>query len=100
MDTTHRIPFRVLLGLATAFGVSSTFQAYWLGRVSGSSEPMHVHLFVLNSVYWYVPALLAPLIIKLATRYRIGRVPWYVFLGIHVTGALSYSVIHTAAMLG
>ena len=100
MDSPRRIPFAVLLVIATAFGVSSTIQAYWLARVSGFNEPMHVDLFLLNTVYWYVPALLAPVIIGFATRYRIGRVRWYSLIAIHVTGALIYSVVHTTAMLG
>jgi hypothetical protein len=89
----------LLLGIATVFGVSSTIQAYWLARVSGVNEPMRIHLFILNIVYWYVPALLAPIIINLATRYQVGRTRWHVPLLIHVAGALSYSLIHTAAML-
>jgi signal transduction histidine kinase len=103
MDSRFRLPLPLVFGIATAFGVSSTIQAYWLARVSGVAEPMHLHLFhlfLLNTVYWYVPALLAPLIITLATRYQVGRAPWYAFVPIHVTGALAYSVVHTAAMLG
>jgi signal transduction histidine kinase len=98
MDSPRRIPMPLLLGIATAFGVSSTIQAYWLSRVAGLDEPMGVHLFVLNSVYWYVPALLAPTIIRFATRYRVGRAPCYALVAIHATGALAYSLVHTAAM--
>ena len=100
MTTRGRISFPVLLGIATVFGVSSTIQAYWLSRVSGNNEPMRVHLLVLNLVYWYVPALLAPVIVKLATQYQIRRGRWTTFAAVHVTGALAYSLIHTAAMLG
>jgi len=103
MDARCRLPLPLVFGIATVFGVSSTIQAYWLGRVSGVVEPMHLHLFhlfLLNTVYWYVPALLAPLIITLATRYQVGRAPWYAFVPIHIAGALTYSVVHTAAMLG
>jgi len=100
MPTRGRISFPVLLGIATAFGVSSTLQAYWLSRVSGDNEPMRVHLLVLNMVYWYVPALLAPVIMKLATRYQIRRTSLTKFAAVHLTGALAYSLIHTAAMLG
>jgi two-component system LytT family sensor kinase len=100
MPTRARISFPVLLGIATAFGVSSTIQAYWLSRVSGDHEPMRFHLLVLNLVYWYVPALLAPVIVNLATRYQIRRGNLTPFALVHVTGALAYSLIHTAAMLG
>src|SRR5262245_7842568 len=100
MPTRGRISFPVLLGIATVFGVSSTLQAYWLSRVSGEHEPMRVHLLILNMVYWYVPALLAPVIMKLATRYQIRRTSLTKFAAVHLTGALAYSLIHTAAMLG
>lgn len=100
MTTRARISFPVLLGIATAFGVSSTIQAYWLSRVSGDNEPMRFHLLVLNLVYWYVPALLAPVIVNFATRYQIRRGSLTRFAVVHVTGALAYSLIHTAAMLG
>ena len=95
-----RISFPVLLGIATVFGVSSTFQAYWLSRVNGDAEPMLVHLLALNLVYWYVPALLAPVIMRLATRYPIRRGGLLVFALVHISGALAYSLVHTAAMLG
>ena len=61
---------------------------------------MRLHLLVLNLVYWYVPALLAPVIIKLATKYQIAGAVSTTFAAVHVTGALAYSLIHTAAMLG
>jgi len=100
MPTRARISFPVLLGIATVFGVSSTVQAYWLSRVSGDHEPMRFQLLVLNLVYWYVPALLAPVIVNLATRYQIRRGNLARFALVHVSGALTYSLIHTAAMLG
>jgi two-component system, LytTR family, sensor kinase len=100
MTTRGRISFPVLLGIATVFGVSSTIQAYWLSRVTGNNEPMRVHLLVLNLVYWYVPALLAPVIVKLATKYQIRRGRLTTFAMVHLSGALAYSLIHTAAMLG
>ena len=100
MNPKGRISLSVLIGIATVFGVSSTIQAFWLARVSGVDEPMRLHLFILNMVYWYVPALLAPVIMALATRFQIGRSRWPVSLIVHLNGALSYSVIHTAAMLG
>jgi two-component system LytT family sensor kinase len=99
MTSRGRISFPVLLGIATAFGVSSTIQAYFLFEVLGRYEPLRNHL-VLNLVYWYVPALFAPLIVSLATRYQIRRGRLMVFALVHVTGALAYSLVHTAAMVG
>jgi two-component system, LytTR family, sensor kinase len=91
----------VLLAIATVFGVSSSVQSYLLSVVTeGKSPDMIGHVFLLNIVYWYVPAVLAPFIMALATRYQIGRGRSYVSVVVHVTGALTYSVIHTAAMFG
>jgi signal transduction histidine kinase len=91
----------VLLAIATVFGVSSSVQSYFLSVVTeGKSPDMIGHIFLLNIVYWYVPAVLAPFIMALATRYQIGRGRSYVSVLVHVTGALTYSVLHTAAMFG
>jgi signal transduction histidine kinase len=90
----------LLLAIATAFGVSSTVQAYFLGALRGEAPRMVGHLFVLNMVYWYVPALLAPVIMALALRVQPGRVSWLIAIVVHIGGALTYALLHTAAMLG
>lgn len=94
------IPIPLLLGTATLFGVSSTIQAYWLARVSGDPQPTIVPLFVLNTVYWWVPALLAPFIIGLAVRYQVTRDRWPLTVLVHGAGALTYSFIHSACLFG
>ena len=97
------IPAPLLFVIATAFGISSTFQAYWLDRLSPHTHPMQnaaLHLLALNLVYWYIPALLAPAIMAFALRYPFDRVHWPRRVALHVGAALSYSVIHTAVMMG
>jgi signal transduction histidine kinase len=90
----------LLLAIATAFGVSSSVQAYFLGIAAGDpTPPMIGHVLVLNMVYWYVPALVAPIIMRFALRFPPGRVSWPVVIPLHVAGALTYAVLHTAAML-
>jgi signal transduction histidine kinase len=97
----RRVPsVLLLLAIATAFGVSSTVQVYLLGVVRGETPKMVGHLFVLNMVYWYVPALLAPVIMALALRVQPGRVSWLVAIVVHIGGALAYALLHTAALLG
>ncbi len=59
---------------------------------------MVLHLVIANTVYWYIPALLAPLILAGATRFQFGRGPWYVPVCVHVGGAIIYSLIHSAVM--
>jgi hypothetical protein len=91
------IPF--LLTVATAFGLSSTVQAYLLDVAKGTPPSMVTHLFALNIVYWYVPALLAPVIMALAVRVQPGRVRWPAAIAVHVAAALTYAVVHTAVMV-
>ena len=98
---TRRVPsVPLLFAIATAFGVSSTVQAYLLGAVRGEAPNMVGHLFVLNMVYWYVPALLAPVIMALALRVQPGRVSWPVAVVVHIGCALVFALLHTAALLG
>ena len=63
-----RIPRRALFVIATLFGLSSTLQSVLLLRIN--SEPSGpgdwIQLLVLNLAYWYVPALLAPVIMSIA----------------------------------
>jgi signal transduction histidine kinase len=101
MSQRARIPTWLLFAIATAFAVSSTIQAYWLDRVLHEPEMSHelLHLIALNFVYWYIPALLAPVIMAGATREQLERKPWPVVVLVHIGGALAYSVVHTAAMM-
>jgi signal transduction histidine kinase len=88
----------MLLAIATAFGCSSTVQAYLLGATDGRAPQMVGHLLVLNLVYWYVPALLAPAIMALAQRVQPGRVRWSTAIGVHLLAAAGYALLHTSVM--
>jgi two-component system, LytTR family, sensor kinase len=90
-----------ILIAATAFGVSSTMQAYLLERFAAHPEgPSSIlGLFVLNIVYWYVPALLAPTIMALSLRYHSDRTPVRIVALVHLAGVFAYSVLHIAVML-
>jgi signal transduction histidine kinase len=97
------IPAPLLFAIATAFAISSTFQAYGVERLSPDSHPMQnatLHLLVINFVYWYIPALLAPAIMAFALRHPFDRVHWPRQIALHIGAALSYSVVHTAVMQG
>src|SRR5262249_10003875 len=96
------IPAPTLFVIATAFGISSTVQAYWMHRLE--LHPMVIEnavawLLVLNLVYWYIPAFLAPIIMAFALRHPFDRLHWPRQLAMHVTCALSYSVVHTSIMM-
>jgi two-component system LytT family sensor kinase len=99
MTARGRLSMPLLLAIATAFGVSSSIQAHYLQLATGESAAALYSVLALNTVYWYVPALAAPLIMSLASRYQLGRVRWPTLVGIHLTGALTYACIHTGAML-
>jgi len=97
------IPAPLLFVIATAFGISSTFQAYWLDRLSPHTHPMQnatLHLLGLNLVYWYIPALLATAIMWFALQHPFDRAHWPRWIGLHIAAALAYSVVHTAVMTG
>ena len=106
VPSVHRrrfIPAPLLFAIATAFGISSTFQAYWMDRLSPHTHPMQdavLHLLVLNLVYWYIPALLAPTIMAFALRRPFDGTHWPRQIALHLPAALSYSVVHSAVMVG
>ena len=102
MEGRRFIPAPTLFVIATAFGISSTLQAHWMDKLE-----LHPHviqdaiarLLVLNLVYWYIPALLAPLIMAFGLRHPFDRIHWPRQLALHVTAALSYSIVHTTSMM-
>src|SRR5437763_1166512 len=100
MISRSRLSWPLLFGIATAFGISSSMQAYMLSSLAGErGAGMALHVIVLNLVYWYVPAAMAPLIVQAATRYQFGRGRGWLPVLVHTTGALAYSLVHSAVML-
>jgi signal transduction histidine kinase len=101
MASRSRLSWPLLFGIATAFGVSSSIQSYMLESLTGEHVgDMVYHVVVLNLVYWYVPAAMAPLIVRVATTYQFGRGRGWLPVVVHTTGALAYSLVHAAVMLG
>ncbi len=104
MGSRSRLSPALLFSIATAFGLSSSVQSYLLSAVSGDrveDQALHIlKLLALNLVYWYVPALLAPAIMSGAMRVQFGRGRVLLPVLVHAGGALLYSVVHGAAMLG
>src|SRR5579872_598331 len=81
------IPAPLLFVIATAFGISSTFQAYWMDRLSPHTHPMQdafLHLLALNLLYWYIPALVAPTIMRFALRHPFDGVRWPQQVVLHI----------------
>lgn len=91
---------RALFIIATIFGVSSTLQAAFLDRAHMGDWDWvgWLHLALLNLWYWYVPALLAPPVMRVAQRFSLDRTPVWQQAGVHIVGVLAYGLTHTAAM--
>jgi two-component system LytT family sensor kinase len=95
---------RLLFTVATVLALSSTIQSWRLQALNTDQTwaltlKLMAQLMVLNTVYWYVPALLAPTIVAITRRYRLGHTPWTTTLGVHLASAFAFSVIHTTALL-
>ncbi len=87
--------------IATLFGLSSTLQVAMQMRISGESLKGEWPLLALaNLIYWYIPATLAPIIMIVAVKYQLGRTTWWTQFAVHASGALLYSIVHTAIMTG
>src|SRR5437868_9469442 len=90
---------RLLFTVATALAVSSTIQAWRLQALSTDQTwaltlKLMSQLMVLNTVYWYVPALVAPTIVAMTQRYRLGHTRCTTTLDVHLASAFGFSVIH------
>ena len=84
---------RWILGVATILGIFSTWQASRLSALSGDKQPALWCLAVLNFAYWYIPALLAPLVLRLAERFRIRRAGRGTTLVVHISGVVLFATI-------
>ena len=106
MSSTTKRPLRprLLFTVATVLALSSTIQSWRLQALSAEQTwaltlKLMAQLMVLNTVYWYVPALLAPTIVAITRRYRLGHTPWTTMLGVHLATAFAFSLICETAML-
>jgi signal transduction histidine kinase len=101
MQTPWSPPLRWVLGAATLLGLFSTLQAYRLTSLT-SSDPAHRAvggLLVLNFAYWFIPALLAPVIFRLAHRFPVDGQRVKAF-SVHACSALLFAGVHAAGMIG
>jgi len=95
---------RLLFAVATVLALSSTVQSWRLQALNPDQTwaltlKLMAQLMVLNSLYWYVPALLAPVIVAITAQYRIGHTRWTTTLGVHLASAFAFTLIHTTVML-
>jgi hypothetical protein len=66
-------PMRWVFGAATLLGLFSTAQAYRLTSLTSKmpDDIEIVPLLALNFTFWFIPALLAPIIFRLVQRFPI-----------------------------
>lgn len=91
---------RWVFGAATLLGLFSTLQAYRLTSLT-SSDPAHLYigpLLALNFTYWFIPALLAPVVFRLVHRFPVDAQRIKAF-GVHAGSALLFAGVHAAGMV-
>jgi signal transduction histidine kinase len=95
-------PVRWVFFVATFLGVFSTLQAYRLTTLDAPKAEIADawRLLILNLAYWYVPAALTASIFGFSHRFRLDSPRWPRALAAHAGGALAFSVLHFAVLLG
>jgi signal transduction histidine kinase len=88
-----------ILAVATLLGISSAFQAHRLVAIESGDASLRIPLVLLNLTYWYAPALLTPLTIRLARRFRLGGEMWTRALAVHVSAAVLFALVSIAILI-
>ena len=91
---------RWVFGAATLLGLFSTAQAYRLTSLTSKmpDDIEIVPLLALNFTFWFIPALLAPIIFRLVQRFPIDGHRMQAF-AVHAVSALCFAAVHAAGML-
>ena len=93
-------PFRWVFAVATPLAIFSTLQAIRLATLNrGTTDVPELRLFILNTAYWYVPALLTPTVFRLAHHLRDRGLPLPRVIGTHILFGLCFSLTHCASMV-
>jgi two-component system LytT family sensor kinase len=92
--TSARVPFRVVLAVATALGFFSAFAAfYFVSTFTDKPTPFGL-LLLLNLGYWYSWAALTPAILWLTKRFPFDRAAWKIAIPVHVLGVMAAVSAH------
>lgn len=91
---------RTILGVATALGFFSAFQAYYFESTFRDSPASFPLLLALNLSYWYSWACLAPGVIWLGRRFPFDRRGWRLSVGVHLVGVFLATTLHVALTVG
>jgi two-component system, LytTR family, sensor kinase len=85
---------RVIFGIATLLGCFSAFQASQFVRFFSERDTPFWILASLNFGYWYTWALLAPIVLLLASRFPLDRERWMRSLPVHLVAVLALTFVH------
>jgi two-component system LytT family sensor kinase len=95
MDTERVISARMIFGVATIFGIFSTFQAFNYVSLFAERAPRMPHLLALNMPYWYAWAVLVPGILWVARQYRFERGTWRRAAAVHAIAVVAFVLVHS-----
>jgi signal transduction histidine kinase len=84
----------VILAVATALGLFSSFQAYNVVRLFQTKPQPFVLLLGLNFGYWYSWALLAPIVLWVARRFPFERSTWARSVPVHLVAVIVLIFLH------
>ena len=87
------IDWRWIFLVATILGFFSSLQAHRLVALQSGVNAFRPKLIYLNLAYWYAPALLTPLAVWLAQRFRFESGTWRRSLVVHLAGVACFAVI-------
>jgi len=96
MHQPHPRRWPIILGVATALGLFSSFQAYQVVRFIDDKPQPFILLLVLNFGYWYSWAVLAPIVLFMARRFPFERDRWLRVLPLHLAAVLVVTFLHVA----
>ena len=94
MAGSLRVSLRLIVGVATALGIFSTFQAYNYVSLFTERDPSFPMLLLLNVSYWYAWALLVPVMLWMARRFRFDRHTWRRAVMAHVPAVVAVTALH------
>ena len=92
--SSPRVPFRVIVAVATALSFFSAFAAfYFLSTFTDKPMPFGLAL-TLNMGYWYSWAILAPAILWLTERFPFERKSFKAAVPVHIAGVVIATTLH------
>ncbi len=93
MTSRWSLDWRWIFGVATLLGFSSALQAHRLVALDSGNASFRPRLLLLNLIYWYAPALLTPLIVRHAQRFRFDVHTLKRALPAHLAAGLAFSIL-------